>query len=122
MKLTPEQKAFYEYGQAVKVLNGTINQIRKNALHEFGEPYHLLMRNEQKCLINAMGLASKIHVVRQKRAACRAWVPAEERYCSNCRHINEIADVGTICEKCPHYNGSYYDENKWEPRKEASND
>lgn len=59
MKLTPEQKAFYEYGQAVESLRGAIYKIRKNALHEFGEPYYRLMTNEQKCLINAMALPRK---------------------------------------------------------------
>lgn len=115
MKLTPEQKAFYEYGRAVESLRGTIYKIRKNAIHEFGEPYHLLMRNEQKCLINAMGLASKIHVVRQKRATCRAWVHPMRRRCSNCKH--ELTQY-KFCAACVHEGWPVY----WEPRKEASND
>lgn len=116
MKLTPEQKAFYEYGQAVKVLNGTINQIRKNALHEFGEPYHLLMRNEQKCLINGVNLDSKIHDVRQKRATCRAW-QVKERYCGNCQY-SDYNEWDVPCCECSHVNiGESID--RWEPRKEG---
>lgn len=91
--MTPEQKVFYEYGRAVESLRGTIYKIRKNAIHEFGEPYRRLMMHEQKYLINAMGLASKIHVVRQKRAACRAWVPLERRECRTCRYLGY---------NCPH--------------------
>lgn len=99
MKMTPEQKAFYEYGRAVESLRGTIYKIRKNAIHGFGEPYRRLMMHEQKCLINAMGLASKIHVVRQKRAACRAWVPLIHRDCHNCAYKN-IKPVPVVCNPC----------------------
>lgn len=125
MKLTPEQKAFYEYGRAVESLRGTIYKIRKNALHEFGEPYHLLMRNEQKCLINAMGLASKIHVVRQKRAACRAWmIRCSERTSKNCIHGSK-SRYEMPCREC--FRSAYALQSEmvgdnWEPRKEASND
>lgn len=112
MKMTPEQKAFYEYGRAVESLRGTIYKIRKNAIHGFGEPYRRLMMHEQKCLINAMGLASKIHVVRQKRAACRAWVHPMRRRCSNCKH--ELTQY-KFCAACVHEGWPVY----WEPRKEG---
>ena len=110
MKMTPEQKAFYEYGRAVESLRGTIYKIRKNAIHGFGEPYRRLMMHEQKCLINAMGLASKIHVVRQKRAACRAWA-VEERYCCICAH-GPMNLREKVCWTCIHHH-------HWEPRKEG---
>ena len=110
--MTPEQKAFYEYGRAVESLRGTIYKIRKNAIHGFGEPYRRLMMHEQKCLINAMGLASKIHVVRQKRAACRAWVHPMRRRCSNCKH--ELTQY-KFCAACVHEGWPVY----WEPRKEG---
>lgn len=112
MKMTPEQKAFYEYGRAVESLRGTIYKIRKNAIHGFGEPYRRLMMHEQKCLINAMGLASKIHVVRQKRAACRVWVHPMRRRCSNCKH--ELMQY-KFCAACVHEGWPVY----WEPRKEG---
>lgn len=114
MKLTPEQKAFYEYGRAVESLRGTIYKIRKNAIHGFGEPYRRLMMHEQKCLINAMGLASKIHVVRQKRAACRDWVavPLANRNCENCANsvVNPIPEV---CKICMMTNFSGWEPIKW---------
>ena len=118
MKLTPEQKAFYEYGRAVESLRGTIYKIRKNAIHEFGEPYRRLMMHEQKCLINAMGLASKIHVVRQKRAACRAWtIPSAERICENCAHegTHPYATPCSECFRCPFAQAYEGFSDKWEP-------
>lgn len=113
MKMTPEQKAFYEYGRAVESLRGAIYKIRKNAIHEFGEPYRRLMMHEQKCLINAMDLARKIHTVRQKRAACRAWVHPMRRRCSNCKHELTQYKWCTVCanEGLPIY---------WAPRKEEN--
>lgn len=53
MKMTPEQKAFFEYGEAVESLRGAIYKIRKNSIHEFWEPYFRLMQHEKKCLIHA---------------------------------------------------------------------
>lgn len=111
MKMTSRQKAFYEYGRAVESLRGTIYKIRKNAIHEFGEPYRRLMMHEQKCLINAMGLASKIHAVRQKRAACRAWNPPEGRDCPNCFYSSNRR-CKLPCSQC-------WGHCLWEPRKEG---
>lgn len=81
MKLTPEQKAFYEYGKAVESLKDTIQKIRKYSIYEFGEPYSRLTKSERKCLISAMDLAGQIHTVRQKRAACRI-------KCGQCVHFS----------------------------------
>lgn len=114
MKMTPEQKAFYEYGQAVELLRESIYKIRKNAIHEFGEPYFLLMQHEKMCLINSVCLPSKIHYVRQKRAECRLWVPLERRECRTCRYLGY---------NCPHADciqGIYLEDFcYWEPRKEG---
>lgn len=120
--MNAEQKAFYEYGQAVESLRGTIYKIRKNAIHEFGEPYRRLMMHEQKCLINAMGLAGKIHIVRQKRAACRAWViPSHERICENCAHegTHPYATPCSECFRCPFAQVYEGFSDNWEPRKEG---
>lgn len=86
MKMTPEQKAFYECGKSVESVRETIQKIRQHAIHEFGEPYYLLMPSEKRILRMATDLAGKIHTVRQKRAACRAWVHPMRRRCSNCKH------------------------------------
>ena len=73
MKLTLEQKAFYEYGRAVESLKRTIYETRETAIQEFKDPYRLLSTYDREQLIDAMGLASEISAVRQKRAACRMW-------------------------------------------------
>lgn len=46
-KMTPEQKAFYECGKSVESVRETIQKIRQHAIHEFGEPYYLLMPSEK---------------------------------------------------------------------------
>lgn len=112
MKLTPEQKAFFEYGEAVESLRGAIYKIRKNSIHAFWEPYFRLMQHEKKCLINAADLAGKIDTVRQKRAACRVWVHPMRRRCSNCKH--ELMQY-KFCAACVHEGWPVY----WEPRKEG---
>lgn len=109
--MTPEQKAFYEYGKAVESFRGTIHKIRKYAIYEFGELYSRLTKSERKCLISTMDLAGQIHTVRQKRAACRAWVHPMRRRCSNCEHELTLYKGCALChsEDWPIY---------WEPRKE----
>ena len=42
MKLTPEQKAFYDYGKAVETLETRIERIRNNARIRFKMEYHEL--------------------------------------------------------------------------------
>lgn len=111
MKLTPEQKAFYECGQAVESLRGAIYKIRKNAIYEFGEPYFRLIQHEKKCLINAADLAGKIDTVRQKRSACRAW---QRRRCETCLHRDD--EIPYTCDMCSR---SPYASDNWEPRKEG---
>lgn len=63
--MTPEQKAFYECGKSVESVRETIQKIRQHAIHEFGEPYYLLMPSEKRILRMATDLAGKIHTVRR---------------------------------------------------------
>lgn len=116
MKMTPEQKAFFEYGEAVESLRGAIYKIRKNSIHEFWEPYFRLMQHEKKCLINAADLAGKIDIVRQKRAACRVW-QVKERYCGNCKY-SDYSEWDVPCCECSHANIAEIMD-RWEPRKEG---
>ncbi len=111
MKLTPEQKAFYECGKSVESVRETIQKIRQHAIHEFGEPYYLLMPSEKRILRMATDLAGKIHTVRQKRAACRAW---QRRRCETC--LNGDYEFPYICDTCSR---SHYVSDNWEPRKEG---
>lgn len=125
MKLTPEQKAFYEYGRAVESLKRTIYETRETAIQEFKDPYRLLSTYDRKQLIAAMGLASKIHDVRQKRATCRAWmIRCSERTSKNCIHGSK-SRYEMPCREC--FRSAYALQSEmvgdnWEPRKEASND
>ena len=113
MKLTPEQKAFYECGKSVESVRETIQKIRQHAIHEFGEPYYLLMPSEKRILRMATDLAGKIHTVRRKRAACRVW-QVKERYCGNCEHFGWGGDAYP-CRNCrPRVYQPF-----WEPRKEG---
>ena len=111
MKMTPEQKAFYECGKSVESVRETIQKIRQHAIHEFGEPYYLLMPSEKRILRMATDLAGKIHTVRQKRAACRAW---QRRRCETC--LNGDYEFPYICDTCSR---SPYGSDNWEPRKEG---
>ena len=116
MKMTPEQKAVYEYGKSGEAVRETIQKIRQHAIHEFGEPYYLLMPSEKRILRMATDLAGKIYTVRQKRAACRAWVPLKERNCSNCMHLYRDMKSGSPCSDCPGIDDEI--PSNWEPRKE----
>ena len=121
MKLTPEQKAFYECGKSVESVRETIQKIRQHAIHEFGEPYYLLMPSEKRSLRMATDLAGKIHTVRQKRAACRAWmIPSHERICENCAHegTHPYATPCSECFRCPFAQAYDGFSDNWEPRKE----
>ena len=111
MKMTPEQKAFYEFGKSVESVRETIQKIRQHAIHEFGEPYYLLMPSEKRILRMATDLAGKIHTVRQKRAACRAW---QRRRCETCLHRDD--EYPYTCDMCSR---SHYASDNWEPRKEG---
>lgn len=99
MKLTPEQKAFYEYGKAREALRlfKTDFAYREETLREFYENY--------------------VCEAWQKRAACRAWVPLEKRECRTCSYLEED-DGSEICENCMIFN-SLASSCNWEPRKEG---
>lgn len=120
--MTPEQKAFYECGKSVESVRETIQKIRQHAIHEFGEPYYLLMPSEKRILRMATDLAGKIHTVRQKRAACRAWVHPMRRICSNCKHegTHPYATPCSECFRCPFAQVYEGFSDNWEPRKEGA--
>ncbi len=94
MKMTPEQKAFFEYGE--------LFQLWKDARRcvFWHEESHEDIRREI------------VQKVWQKRAACRAWVHPMRRRCSNCKH--ELTQY-KFCAACVHEGWPVY----WEPRKEG---
>lgn len=113
MKLTPEQKAFYEYGKAVETLETRIERIRNNARIRFKMEYHELPLQFRGGLWDDFKLYNVIGDVRRKRAACRAW-QVKERYCGNCEHFGWGGDADP-CRIC---RPSVY-QPFWGPRKEG---
>lgn len=108
MKLTPEQKAFFEYGGAWEQVALTHKGIRSTVKAFPGKTRQKLLRqarnetHQHELILNAW----------QKRAACRAWVHPMRRRCSNCKH--ELTQY-KFCAACVHEGWPVY----WEPRKEG---
>lgn len=114
MKMTPEQKAFYEYGGAWEttvVIHTFIRRLLKDKGYQLS-PELLHHYRDEKSHYGAV-----LREAWQKRAACRAWVPMEDRYCDNCLHFKS-PESNSTCAEC----SQYADPVNWEPRKEASND
>lgn len=109
MKLTPEQKAFFEYGKARGILAG----VRK----EFVVSDVVFGISKQESITSFR----KNHPLRrrlirdawQKRAACRAFVPIAERDCPNCKY-HDLLTKQYPCRECYLHD----DQRLWEPRKE----
>lgn len=100
MKLTPEQKAFYEYGEVVANLS-------------FAKDFFRL---------NQRDLKKYEDIVLMKRAACRAWtIPSAERICKNCAHegTHPYATPCSECFRCPFAQAYEGFSDNWEPRKEG---
>lgn len=117
MKMTPEQKAFYEYGRAVESLRNTIKKIRCQATYEFGELYYRLTQREKRFLKTEWDLKGEIRTVRRKRATCRELmgrIPLEYRDCLNCQYCEEPGD-SEICDSCKVIN-RYSNTCNWKPK------
>lgn len=114
MKLTPEQKAFYEYGKALERMNSTKKRLRGIWRSDKGIRYRI----GQASII---GPRHKRNVkdAWQKRAACKAWIDVSFRNCENCKHYS-VADGKMPCEECvgPYDITPFY----WEPRKEDADE
>lgn len=111
MKLTPEQKAFFEYGGAWEQVVLTHKGIRSTVKALPGKTRQKLLRqarnetHQHELVLNAW----------QKRAVCRAWVHPMQRRCSNCKYEMSQYKWCTACanEGLPIY---------WEPRKEEDDE
>lgn len=111
MKLTPEQKAFIEYGKAIATLKYRIERIRFTARMLFKKEYRELSLRFRGGLRDDFQLYYAIGDVRRKRAACRAW---QRRRCETC--LNGDYEFPYICDTCSR---SHYVSDNWEPRKEG---
>lgn len=115
--MTPEQKASFEYGFEKGRLRMAIDTIRRRAWERHGVRYGEVVFPVRELVWNEFNIKGIIACVRQKRAACRAWINREKRSCSNCRYREINEKPGNICWKCTR-NGGIYSDN-WEPRKEG---
>ena len=107
MKLTPEQKALFEYGQEYKDM--------------------MICRWEYNAGVCArINLEARIRRAWKMRAVCRAWtIPSAERICENCTHegthpletpcLDCLRNQSVYCEE----GGNAGDGDYWEPRKEG---
>lgn len=111
MKLTPEQKAFFEYGEAIEKMNSS-----KKRLRGIWRSSENIIRRIGKASIIGPRHKKNIKAAWQKRAACRAW-QVKERYCGNCQY-SDYNEWDVPCCECSHVNiGESID--RWEPRKEG---
>lgn len=110
--MTPEQEAFYELGAAKAFLYHKIDDARNYARQDYGESYGVLTPKERADCCKRSRIKFFIKLVRERRAACRAWVHPMRRRCSNCKHELTQYKWCTVCanEGLPIY---------WEPRKEG---
>lgn len=108
--MNAEQKAILAYGEALGILKERKSLMRFTEGYGECSDYH----GEPRIMY---GVEDAIRDAWQKRAACRAWINREKRYCGNCRYceINEVP--GNICWECTR-NGGIRSDN-WEPRKEG---
>lgn len=107
MKLTPKQKTILAYGEARGILKERKSLMRFTECFKECSDYH----GEPRIMY---GVEDAIRDAWKKRAACRAWIPMEKRYCGNCEHFGWGGDADP-CRIC---RPSVY-QPFWEPRKEG---
>lgn len=115
MKLTPEQQVFFRYGYVKAWLQSKILEARSYARRTYGEDYDKLTPEERADCRKECQIEFLIQRVRDRRAACRAWIPPQRRGCSTCKHD------GTHYKLCALCHGVGWPIS-WKPKKEASND
>lgn len=114
MKMTPEQKAFFEYGGAWEttvVIHTFIRRFLKDKGYQLSPELLHHYRDEKS------HYGEVLREAWQKRAACRAWMPKNKRHCANCKYTDclEWNEPCCECSRC----SSYKNVDQWEPRKAA---
>lgn len=113
--MTPEQKAYYQYGKAIAYLESFREEndwleVIGNAEARHWARIHLDVRDD--CHYLVCHHAKLIRDAWRKRKVCRKWPPRKACNCENCLHGESIGDWA--CFSCIlAAQGSY-----WEPRKE----
>lgn len=112
MKLTPEQKAFRDYGKALGRLEKFREEYR-NRLARFSLYMRHYRRKHSKIYREEIILKHDELVgdAWQKRAVCRAWKATGGRSCYNCLYKN-LPGSRRPCAMCE-------DVTHWKPRKEG---
>lgn len=117
--MTPEQKAFRDYGMALGELKRLRNEVVYNLAHYRGIKKNGAILIFRKCLCARDVLIKEAW---QKRAACRAWtIPGYERNCNNCHHVETLI-CNKPCIECFRSSRELnceMDNDYWEPRKEG---
>lgn len=125
MKLTPEQKAFFEYGKALGKLEKFRDDHKGWKCVNFLSRRHYWRSGNYVCCETQDVTEQHALLIRdawQKRAICRAFmIPEYERICENCNHLG-MGVCFSPCSKChrnpfTEINDEYQD--NWEPRKEG---
>lgn len=117
MKMTPEQKAFFEYGKAIEKMNSS-----KKRLRGIWRSSENIIRRIGKASIIGPRHKENIKAAWQKRAACRAWmIRCSERTSKNCIHGSK-SRYEMPCREC--FRSAYALQSEmvgdnWEPRKEG---
>ena len=113
MKLTPEQKAFYEYvgaWETTVVIHTFIRSLLKDKGYQLS-PELLHHYRDEKSHYGAV-----LREAWKWRRNFRAW-QVKERYCGNCKY-SDYSEWDVPCCECSHTN---FPESidRWEPRKEG---
>lgn len=119
MKMTPEQKAFFEYGGAWEttvVIHTFIRSLLKDKGYQLS-PELLHHYRDEKSHYGAV-----LREAWKWRRKCRAWtIPSQERICENCDHggTHPYATPCSECFRCPFAQAYEGFSDNWEPRKEG---
>lgn len=90
MKMTPEQKAFFEYGKALGKLEKFRDDHKGWKCVNFLSRRHYWRSGNYVCCETQDVTEQHALLIRdawQKRAVCRAW-QVKERYCGNCKYTD----------------------------------
>lgn len=125
MKLTPEQKAFREYGKAIGRLEKFRDDHKGWKCVNFLSRRHYWRSGNYVCCETQDVTEQYALLIRdawKKRAICRGWtIPSRERICENCSHegTHPYATPCSECFRCPFAQAYEGFSDNWEPRKEG---
>lgn len=116
MKMTPEQKAYEEYGFEKGCLRKAIKIIRRQVWQFHRVRYGELNLSTRREIWHKYRLKFIVERIRVKRAVCKR-LQTEKRTCWTCAS-NGTSVYYEPCNKCFRY-GSDRQFDNWEPRKEG---